>query len=219
MPASRAALCWTRIKDWTMAQDWTMELIRRVSQNTSSSRHASLQDSSASGEVGRDATRYDRPVPQQLSSDRTRMWRRRSLLRKGTRLSSSIGRASVLSVAMLDEDGMVIGWHEPTRDLELADPTILHRHVSELYVAEDKAAGVPARDLLNSTTHGSSTQQGWRRGSDGAMFWAMTVIKAMRLRDGTLQGFSYVTSRKPIPWNVRRPESAQLSRTWFGTET
>jgi hypothetical protein len=201
MPASRTAL-WSRLKGWTI------ESIRRVSQDTSSSSHTAVH--AAPADVGQNACRSGQRVLPRSISDRKRMWRRRSLLRKGARLSSSMGRSSALSVAILDAEGIIIDWNEPTRDLGLPEPRILQRHVSELYVAEDRAAGIPAKDLCDSTAHGSSTQYGWRRGSDGVLFWAMTVIAAMRLRDGTVQGYSYVTRRKPIPWSVSRPASAGL---------
>jgi hypothetical protein len=126
---------------------------------------------------------------------------------------STIATYDLMSIAMLDEDGIVVAWHERAHNLELAEPPIMNRHVSELYVAEDVAFGVPARDLADATSHGSSSQKGWRRGSDGSTFWAATVIKPLLRRDGTLQGYSYVTRRTPQPWNIERRPDETPSRT------
>jgi hypothetical protein len=153
------------------------------------------------------------PAPRE-PSQRTRMWRRRALLRKGARLYSTMDASSdLVSLAMLDEDGVVVAWHERARDADLGESSVVDQHVSQLYVAEDVARGMPARDLCNAALHGNDMQRGWRRAPDGSTFWAMTVIEPLMLRDGRLQGFSYVTRRRSAPWKKEKRTDACAVKT------
>jgi PAS domain-containing protein len=150
------------------------------------------------------------------TSERTRVWRRRALLRKGARLYSHItGQSGFVSLAMLDEDGIVIAWFERARERSgSGERPLIQGHVSQLYMPEDIALGIPVRDLCSATVHGHCTGSGWRRGSDGAKFWATVIIKPILLRDGRLQGFSHTTHRASAPWSGDR-NTHQWSWKWF----
>jgi len=127
-------------------------------------------------------------------SARVRSWRRRVLLRRGVQMHAAMGLEDEnCSLAMLDEEGVVVSWYgRADRNDRIADQ-IVDRHVSQFYVPEDVASKRPLRDLHAATVEGSHTRQGWRRRPDGIAFWGTTVIEAVLLRDGRLQGFSYVT--------------------------
>jgi len=131
---------------------------------------------------------------------RSREWRRRALFRKGARLQSlTAWTDDFASLAMLDEDGMVIAWYaRESQDADQRSP--INQHVSCLYTPQDAAIGVPVRDLCSATIHRACTTTGWRVGIDGRKFWATTTIRSVLLRDGRLQGFSHVMHRKPAPW-------------------
>lgn len=133
---------------------------------------------------------------------RTREWRRRALMRKGARLYSTMAWTDAFaSLAMLDEEGVVVSWYERADDRD-AGRDSMRGHVSRLYTPEDIALGTPMRELIRATTQGESVQTGWRLGIDGRKFWATTTIQPMRLRDGRLQGFSHLIHRLPTPWRV-----------------
>lgn len=120
--------------------------------------------------------------------------RRRVLSRKGAQLYSAMqANSQTGSLAMLDEGGMVIAWYERTEGAASTDDGVIDTHMSQFYVAEDLALGVPVRDLCSATIHGRSTQSGWRRFPQGVTCWATTVIQPIWLRDGRLQGYSHVT--------------------------
>jgi hypothetical protein len=149
------------------------------------------------------------------TSERTRLWRRRALLRKGARLYSNItGRSDFVSLAMLDEDGAVVAWFERTKDREVAQNPDIQGHVSQFYMPEDIALGIPIRDLCTATVHGTCAGTGWRRGSDGVKFWASVTIQPILLRDGRLQGFSHTTHSASSPWRGD-PTPHQWSWKWF----
>jgi two-component system CheB/CheR fusion protein len=120
---------------------------------------------------------------------------------------------------MLDEDGVIVAWYERARDIELGKAPIIDCHVSNLYVTADVMLGIPIRELCSATIHGSSAQQGWRRGSDGATFWGSTVIQSVRLRDGRLQGFSHVTREAAIPWREQEPKKFSLETEHWNTSS
>lgn len=134
------------------------------------------------------------PLPATADERRTgriRSWRRRVLLRRGARMHAAMARDSEnCSLAMLDEDGVVVSWygHVGASSEHAAD-----RHVSQFYLPEEIASNQPLRDLRSAVVGGSITRQGWRRQPDGTTFWGTVVISAVVLRDGRLQGFSYVT--------------------------
>ncbi len=128
-------------------------------------------------------------------ADKVRSGRRRVLLRRGALMHAALGGpdAKDCSLAMLDEEGVVVSWYARTGgEGRLAEP-VVDRHVSQFYVPEDIECNLPLRDLRAATIEGSNTRQGWRRRPGGIAFWGTTMIEAILLRDGRLRGFSYMT--------------------------
>lgn len=124
---------------------------------------------------------------------RVHAWRRRVLLKKGARLhAASMDRGDHCSLAMLDSDGIVVAWYDDSTDSSRVGVHVVDRHVSQFYVPADLAANLPGVNLLSAAICGGNTQQGWRRQPGGAIVWAMTVIEAVVLKDGRLQGFTHV---------------------------
>lgn len=146
------------------------------------------------------------PAKEQSPTDvhrfvRVQLWRRRVLQKRGAQMRGLMGRdAESGSLAMLDTAGVVVSWYDGTGDgSERAGDHVLDRHVSQFYIPEDVAGKQPWRDLQVAVVEGSNTREGWQRRPDGSIFWGMTVIKALTLRDGRLQGFSYMTSASQGP--------------------
>jgi hypothetical protein len=143
--------------------------------------------------------------------DKIRKWRRRALLTKGAQMYSAMGvNAGQCSLAMLDPTGVVVAWYDLTGDGEQAAGHVVDRHVSQFYVPEDIASGLPLRDLHVAVVNGSSEQQGWCQRPDGGVFWGATLIDAVVLRDGRLQGFSHVTRK--CACSALRAAEARASR-------
>jgi hypothetical protein len=74
--------------------------------------------------------------------------------------------------------------------------------MSQFYLPEDVALHVPVRHLSIAAEHGVDTQRGWRRRPGGAVFWGVTIIQAIQLRDGEVLGYSHVTRslREPVQY-------------------
>jgi len=141
--------------------------------------------------------------------DKVRSLRRRALLKRGARMRAAMGaNARNYSLAMVDEAGVVVSWYGQADESD----HVVDRHVSQFYVAEDIASRQPLRDLHAASVEGSSTRRGWRREADGTDFWGTTVIDAVVLRDGRLQGFSYLTSRSARPWDLPLVQSVYPRR-------
>jgi hypothetical protein len=139
-------------------------------------------------------------------------WRRRVLIRKGARMHAAmLERSDDGSLAMLDACGVVVYWCErpAPNSASDAEPSVLKRHVSQFYVPEDIDCSVPLLHLRNAATSGSSTQRGWRKRADGTTFWATTVIEALSLRSGSLQGFSHIVRESKDPWVTKNADSVR----------
>jgi hypothetical protein len=138
----------------------------------------------------------------ELRADRVRSWRRRVLQRRGAQMHAALARGGKnVSLAMLDETGVVVSWYG---EVGAQDEHIVDRHVSQFYLPGQIASNQPLRDLRSAVVRGSTTRKGWRRRADGTTFWGNVVIEAVVLRDGRLQGFSYVmgASNDRIPRQI-----------------
>jgi hypothetical protein len=151
-------------------------------------------------------------------SARIRSWRRRVLLRRGALMHASMGAdAEHCSLAMLDEEGIVVSWHGRADGNDRGADQVVDRHVSQFYVPEDIARKQPMLDLHAASMSGSDTRHGWQRRPDGIAFWGTTVIDAVLLRDGRLQGFSFLTRDAEGP-SARAPSAQRLELPYSAAE-
>lgn len=155
------------------------------------------------------------PADKRVVSDKIMAARHRVLGKKGARIHAAMGPNIARSaLAMLDANGVVVSWYDPSyAGGDAADP-ILDRHMSQFYLSADIATSLPHRALRTAAAHGRSMQQGWRRGQGGTIFWGTTIIDAMLLGDGRVQGFSHVTHRSGDPsetFHAIEPKSATRS--------
>ena len=140
----------------------------------------------------------DQPTAADRRSDKIRSWRRRALLKRGARLHMTmVAHAksnSLASLAMLDEAGTVVSWYGSPDGRDYASEEVVDRHLSLFYASEEVARRQPDRDLHAAVIEGRVTRQAWRRRPDGSEFWGTIDIEPLVLRDGRVQGFSYVAS-------------------------
>jgi hypothetical protein len=141
--------------------------------------------------------------PGNAASFRTPLgWRNRLLMKRGVRMhATSVERGDGCAIAILDQRGVVHGWHDSLPDATAFDFTILGAHVSQFYLPQDVALFRPDRGLIAASLHGSETQQGWHRRPGGAIFWGITVIEPIYLKTGELHGYSHVTRFAQDPRN------------------
>lgn len=98
------------------------------------------------------------------------------------------------AILMVDPEGRVVSWNRGAEQLEgyTADE-VVGRHISILYTAADRAAGVPEENLDSALRTGRLDIEGWRVRKDGSRYWASTVIAPVFDDTGKLRGFSKVT--------------------------
>ena len=135
------------------------------------------------------------PTAAARRSDKIRSWRRRALSKRGARLHTALGlQEKASSLAMLDEAGIVVCWYACADGHDQASEDVVDRHMSMFYVSEEVERRRPHGDLRAAVIEGRITRQAWRRKPDGSAFWGTIVIEPLVLRDGRVQGFSFVTS-------------------------
>jgi len=98
------------------------------------------------------------------------------------------------AIFRLDANGRVASWNAGAEAIKGYRPDeIIGSHFSAFYMAEDVAAGKPARALEIAARTGAYSDEGWRVRRDGSSFWASVVITALRGADGAVTGYAKVT--------------------------
>jgi hypothetical protein len=140
-------------------------------------------------------SKWQEPTAADRRSEKIRSWRRRALLKRGARLHIAQSlKSERSSLAMLDEAGMVVCWYGCADGGDHVAEDVVDRHMSLFYVPQEVAKRRPQRDLRAAVIKGGITREAWRRRPDGSAFWGTIVIEPLVLRDGRVQGFSFVTA-------------------------
>jgi PAS domain S-box-containing protein len=117
------------------------------------------------------------------------------------------------AIYLLDDRGKHATWNKGVRRLLGYDKAeFLQRGAADLYPAEDRAAGVPERDLATAVQHGRFGQDRWLIRKDGSRFWASTSMTSVRGRHGQLVGFACTlrdhTGLRQVEEELRRHREA-----------
>jgi PAS domain S-box-containing protein len=96
------------------------------------------------------------------------------------------------AIFMLEPDGRVGNWNLGARRLMGYGDDIVGTSYTVFHTAEDCAAGLPPRALLEAERHGKSATEGWRVRKDGSRFWAEVTIVAVRNESGAITGFAEI---------------------------
>jgi PAS domain S-box-containing protein len=116
------------------------------------------------------------------------------LRREQERFRLLVDGVTEYAIIMLDKDGFVVSWNAGAQRIKgYAAEEVLGKHISNFYTSEDVADNKPWRDLSYAREHGRVRDEGWRVRKDRSLFWAGTVVTALRQSDGTPYGFAKVT--------------------------
>ena len=120
-----------------------------------------------------------------------------------------------VAIMLLDRDGRVAGWNVGAeRILGYSESEIVGEHFSRFFVPDDRAAGLPQRELLQAQNNEDAPDDNWLIRNDGSRFWASGVTTALTDSSGQLTGFSKVvrdiTDRKRGEEDLRNSQ-AQLA--------
>jgi PAS domain S-box-containing protein len=98
------------------------------------------------------------------------------------------------AIFLLDPDGIIRSWNEGAERIKgYREAEIVGKNFAVFYTPEDRANGIPERNLRIAAAEGRLESEGWRIRKDGSRFWAHVVITALRDARGELTGFAKVT--------------------------
>jgi PAS domain S-box-containing protein len=95
---------------------------------------------------------------------------------------------------MLNVDGTIASWNSGAERIKgYNEDEIIGRSIDLFYTAEDVEKGIPKINLQTALQNGRVEAEGWRRKKDGSLFWANSIITALRDDNGELYGYSKIT--------------------------
>jgi hypothetical protein len=98
------------------------------------------------------------------------------------------------AIMMLDTEGFLSSWNAGAERIKgYRSEEVLGKHVSHFYPSEAVAANEPWAELNVARREGRVATEGWRVRKDGTLFWAASVVTALKDADGKLYGFAKVT--------------------------
>ena len=112
------------------------------------------------------------------------------------------------AIYMIDENGKVISWNAGAERIKgYSAEEVLGRHFSIFYSAAEVERGKPFDQLRAATRAERIEDEGWRIRKDGSVFWANSVITAIRDTNKNVIGFSTIirdfNERKRAEENLR----------------
>lgn len=98
------------------------------------------------------------------------------------------------AIIKLAPDGTVVSWNAQAERLRgYTEAEVIGQPLDIFYTSEDRAAGVPERELRAARDSGQVQFEGWRVRKGGQRYWAATVIAPIRDAGGALTGFVKAT--------------------------
>jgi PAS domain S-box-containing protein len=98
------------------------------------------------------------------------------------------------AIVMLDRQGYVTDWTLGTqRVFRYTTQEIVGKHISMLYIPEDRECGVPTRSLEIAAREGRYETEEWHVRKDGSRFWASVIAHRLIDERGQFVGFFKVT--------------------------
>ena len=94
-------------------------------------------------------------------------------------------------IGMLDTDGLVTSWKSNIGQADdPASASLIGRHHSHLFTAEDQARGKPEQVLSLAHLNGGFQEESWRVRRDGSRYWASVVVEAVHDESGRVIGYA-----------------------------
>src|SRR4051812_43404080 len=97
------------------------------------------------------------------------------------------------AIFIMDGGGTIVRWNEGAeRILGYKQDEVLGRNFSMFFIEQDRAAGMPERELKTATESGRALDENWQVRKDGSRFWASGASSALRDQNGALRGFAKI---------------------------
>src|SRR4051812_22025046 len=97
------------------------------------------------------------------------------------------------AIFMTDVNGIVTNWNIGAQQiLGFTEAEIVGKDTSKLFTIEDRAKGIPQKELASAATLGRAEDERWHVRKDGSRFWASGVVTPVRDEAGNLMGSAKV---------------------------
>ena len=112
------------------------------------------------------------------------------------------------AIFSVDPQGRIVSWNPGAERLfGYPEPEIFGQHFDTLFTPEDRAAGVPEREIATAIAKGRASDERWHQCKDGGRFFASGVVTPIFDEDNKLRGFTKIardiTERKQAEEAVR----------------
>jgi len=108
-------------------------------------------------------------------------------------LRALIEQAGDHAMFVIAPDGRNLTWNVGVeRLLGYGEREFVGRHTREIFTPEDRAAGVPERELAFAAAQGQASDERWLLRKDGSRLWASGLTFRLRDGEGRLAGFGKV---------------------------
>ena len=112
------------------------------------------------------------------------------------------------AIFTVDPQGRIVSWNPGAERLfGYPEPEILGQHLDILFTPEDRAGGVPEREIATAVAKGRASDERWHQCKDGGRFFASGVVTPIFDEDNKLRGFTKIardiTERKQAEEAVR----------------
>lgn len=95
------------------------------------------------------------------------------------------------AMILLDAEGRITGWNlGAERIMGWTEAEVMGRPADLMFTPEDRAAGVPAREMARARAQGRALDLRWHLKKDGSRFFADGLLESLRDGDGRQHGFS-----------------------------
>lgn len=95
------------------------------------------------------------------------------------------------AMILLDPEGRITSWNSGAeRILGWAEAEVLGQPAGLIFTPEDRAAGVPARELGRASAEGKALDLRWHMKKDGSRFFADGIMEGLRDGHGRPRGFA-----------------------------
>lgn len=148
-------------------------------------------------------------VPGAMGVERERTQVKEALRDAEARFRNTIRQIADYAIFSIDPKGAIKTWNQGCKNvLGYEEAEFLEMNASQLFVPEDKAAGIPERELKTAAEKGTAGDDRWMLRKNGERFWASGATTALRDDSGKLIGFTKVmrdlTQRREAQQEIKR---------------